>query len=207
MQLDENYRPSLIKVVVMKTKLFTFFVSVAIGILSWTGGAGAGAISLFNVDGSFASDEFLTPLPPVPLSLTGTLSVDVTMGTITASDLRIPNFAPLNVLSNQFTSPNGTGLLYQLNVSNAMGDSGYIDFIVPLDQSNPLIEHRLIDIDQGEFTAHSGLVVFGLTGSVTAVPEPGTWAMIILGFAGLAFAGCRRAGRGFRCKTSGNLPS
>jgi hypothetical protein len=38
-------------------------------------------------------------------------------------------------------------------------------------------------------------VVFGLTGGITAVSEPATWAMMVLGFAGLAFAGYRRAGR------------
>jgi hypothetical protein len=29
--------------------------------------------------------------------------------------------------------------------------------------------------------------------SLTAVPEPATWAMLVLGFAGLGFAGYRRA--------------
>jgi uncharacterized protein (TIGR03118 family) len=35
----------------------------------------------------------------------------------------------------------------------------------------------------------------GLFGSLSAVPEPSTWAMMLLGFAGLGFAGCRRARR------------
>jgi hypothetical protein len=190
--------PSLVKVVVMKMALFNLVASVAIGALSLIGVARADTITVFNVNGSFASDEFLTPLPPAPLSLSGTLTIDVTMGEVTASDLIIPNFAPLNIINSQFTSPNNTGLLYQLNVSNSVGDSGNIDFIVPLDQSDPLIGHKLVDIDQGLFTAHSGLVVFGLTGSITAVPEPATWAMILLGFAGSAFAAYRRAGRDFR---------
>ncbi|HWY80519.1 MAG TPA: PEP-CTERM sorting domain-containing protein [Roseiarcus sp.] len=36
-------------------------------------------------------------------------------------------------------------------------------------------------------------VAFSLTGST--VPEPLTWAMMLLGFAGRDFAGCRRARR------------
>ena len=32
--------------------------------------------------------------------------------------------------------------------------------------------------------------------SLTAVPEPSTWAMMILGFAGLGFAGYRKTKRG-----------
>ncbi len=35
---------------------------------------------------------------------------------------------------------------------------------------------------------------FSLTGA--AVPEPSTWAMMLLGFAGLGFAGWRRARQG-----------
>jgi hypothetical protein len=98
----------------------------------------------------------------------------------------------LNAIDSQETLPNDTGLLYQLTVKNTIGDSGYIDLIVPNEQSNPLIGHRDIDIDQGEFTSHSGTVTFGLTGSITAVPEPATWAMMLLGLLGIGFPGFRR---------------
>jgi PEP-CTERM motif len=37
------------------------------------------------------------------------------------------------------------------------------------------------------------LVIDVTTGSVGAVPEPSTWAMMILGFAGLGFAGYRKS--------------
>ena len=36
----------------------------------------------------------------------------------------------------------------------------------------------------------------GFTVGVSAVPEPSTWAMMLLGFAGLGFAGYRRANKG-----------
>jgi hypothetical protein len=34
----------------------------------------------------------------------------------------------------------------------------------------------------------------GVPGTTPAVPEPATWVMLLLGFAGIAFGGCRRAG-------------
>ncbi len=43
------------------------------------------------------------------------------------------------------------------------------------------------------FTAGPNGESNGLFGSLTAVPEPSTWAMMLAGFAGLGFAGYRRA--------------
>jgi hypothetical protein len=154
----------------VKTKLLGLLAGLATACLASIGAAAADTIKTFDVDGSFVAEEFdPTPLP-LPIPLTGTLTIDVTQGVITASDLLIPTFAPLNVIDSQGTSPNITGLLYELKPDNSIGDSGYIDFIYPLDLSNPLIGHNVIDIDQGEFTSHLGPVVFGLTGTITAVP-------------------------------------
>jgi hypothetical protein len=179
----------------VKPRISGIMAGIAIGGLASIGAASADTTTTFAVSGSFTSDEFLNPLPPVPIALGGTLAIDVTNGTITASDLLIPNFSPLDVIDSQSTSPNGTGLLYVLNVGNAAGDSGSIVFIVPLDQSDPLIGHDIIDIDQGEFTSEAGLVVFGLTGDITAVPEPATWTMMLAGIAGVGLAGFRRTRR------------
>jgi hypothetical protein len=180
----------------MKMKSLDYIVSVVIGALSSIGVANANTISIFYVNGSFAADEFSSPPLSTPVPLRGTLTIDVTAGSVTASDLLIPTFEPLNIIDSQQTLPNSTGLLYELHISNAAGDSGYIDFINPNVQSNPLIGHNVIDIDQGEFTSHSGTVVFGLTGSI-AVPEPATWATMLLGFASLGFAGYRTSRKAF----------
>jgi hypothetical protein len=149
----------------MKTKLFGVIVSVAIGGLASIGAANAATCPVsdtcvtYNVFGSLADLELQYSAPyvvdPGPVSLGGTLYIDVTAGTVISADLTIPGFnftaqsisapafAPLNNIYSQYTVPNVTGLLYELNVSSLsgdLGDTGYIDFIVASDQSNPLIE-------------------------------------------------------------------
>ncbi|MGO9682013.1 MAG: VPLPA-CTERM sorting domain-containing protein [Beijerinckiaceae bacterium] len=187
----------------MKTKLLGLIASVAIGGLSSIGAANANTCPvldtcvIYDVAGSFASDENLTPpsylpLPTPPIPLNGTLTIDVTIGSVTASDLIIPDFAPLNMIVSQFTSPNSTGLLYQLNVNDSNGDSGYVDFIYPNDQSNPLIGHPFIYIDQGEFNAASGLIPFGLTGDITATPLPAALPLFATGLGAMGLLGWRR---------------
>ncbi len=179
----------------MKTKLLVLIASVAMGGLSSIEAANADTIIPFNVMGSFASDEYDPPgppLPPVPIPLSGKLTIDVTNGTVTASDLIIPGFSPLNVIDSQFTSPNGTGLLYQINVSDLSGDTGYIDLIYPNDQSDPLIGHNVIDIDQGEFFTPLGFIPFGLTGEITATPLPTALPLLAGGLGVIGLFGRRR---------------
>lgn len=45
------------------------------------------------------------------------------------------------------------------------------------------------------FNANGGSATFSVDGDVSAIPEPGTWAMMLLGFAGLGYAWLRRARR------------
>ncbi len=47
------------------------------------------------------------------------------------------------------------------------------------------------------------LILDVTTGGITPVPEPSTWAMMLLGFAGLGFAGWRRKGEASRAAHSG----
>ena len=133
-------------------------------------------------------------LYPLPQFLwVGTLYIDTTIGRVVSSDLLIPGglFAPLNVIGIQNTSPNGTGLLYEVHFSNTSGDFGYIDFIYPNDQSNPLIGHSFVYLDQGEFNTPSGFIPFGLTGNIHT-PLPAALPLFASGLGALGLLGWRR---------------
>ena len=53
--------------------------------------------------------------------------------------------------------------------------------------------------DQSDFAGSAGSAdssILGNAFSVTAVPEPSTWAMMLLGFVGLGYAAFRRRSKG-----------
>jgi hypothetical protein len=53
--------------------------------------------------------------------------------------------------------------------------------------------------DQSDFAGSAGSAdssILGNAFSVTAVPEPSTWAMMLAGFVGLGFLGYRKACKG-----------
>ena len=181
----------------MKTKLLGLIGSVAIGGLASIGAANADTYITYNVFGSFAQDEYDPPgppLPPTPIPLGGTLYIDATSGSVVSSNLTIAGglFAPLNIIDSQGTSPNLTGLIYEVKFSNTSGDAGYIDFIIANDQSNPLIGHNFINIDQGEFSTPPGFVPFGLTGYIQATPLPAALPLFASGLGALGLLGWRR---------------
>jgi hypothetical protein len=188
--------------VFVNTTLRYLIASVAIGALTPIGTARANTLVTYDVYGSFADDEWDPTgpsLPSTPIPLRGTLYVDVTTGTVISADLIIPGglFAPLNNIYSQSTSANSTGLLYALKVSSLpqdSGDTGYVDFIVPLDQSNPLIGHSFIDIDQGEFytSGSPSFIPFGLTGYIQATPIPAALTLFAGGVGALGLLGRRR---------------
>ncbi len=65
---------------------------------------------------------------------------------------------------------------------------------VPFDTSLSLTTGETVEFSVGP---DGGLQNTGLSLTITspssAIPEPSTWAMVLLGFVGLGFAGCRRA--------------
>lgn len=102
-----------------------------------------------------------------------------------------------------------------VNYAFYMGDRYSVPEILAYDSSYNLIESAILKFSTGGgintgffygFAESTPIAYFklqgayiGLTdltiGSITAVPEPSTWGMVLLGFAGLGFVGYRRSRR------------
>jgi PEP-CTERM motif len=145
--------------------------------------------------------------------LTGTIVTDGTIGTLTTADIldwsitvQIGASAAVISPANSVLSPidslgvtaTPTQLIFDYDIFN-----GYFDFSTPSDTQAFWIGGSVtngsiggfIDSSEiaGSFNDLNGSVVIA---QVTAVPEPSTWAMMILGFCGLGFMAYRRKQNG-----------
>jgi len=140
----------------------------------------------------------------------GTLSIDMTSGQIVAADIIVPGYEfnghiyqGANYQSIQATyivqvlQPN-SDILLQLAFTTPGSPSGSLVGFT----GGSIFEEDVYSSSTGEIDG-TYLVVNGMiTGSVgtvsaiAAVPEPSTWAMMILGFAGVGFMAYRRSSQG-----------
>ena len=87
-------------------------------------------------------------------------------------------------------------------------DGFRLDVELTSDSESPLISTGVASLDEtglpqdltasfnSLFDLNTSLPTITVMSDLDGVPEPATWAMMLLGFAGLAFAGC--GARGFR---------
>jgi uncharacterized protein (TIGR03118 family) len=142
-------------------------------------GPGLGIVDIFNLDGTF--DKRLISDGGALNSPWGLQIAPASFGSF-AGDLLVGNF--------------GNGMINAYNATTGV-------FVGTLDGSNgsPLVIDGLWGLTIGNGSAAGSLNTLfftagpngendGLFGSL-AVPEPSTWAMLLLGFAGLGFAGYR----------------
>jgi PEP-CTERM motif len=136
-------------------------------------------VTEFGLDLSFASDTGTTPgsLADVALtfdvsgapSLTGAFAVFA--GTATGTGTDDLSEVLSNGVSLTLNAPGATSATF-----NAIGSLSVVK-------------------DQSDFAGSAGSAdssILGNAFSVTAVPEPSTWAMLLLGFVGLGYAASRR---------------
>ena len=110
-----------------------------------------------------------------------------------------------DLLDGKFTIVSGSGDfgltgLDRFTGLSAGGQSGPID--VSFDTSTLGTFTEVIDLEgtgyyngatYSPYAVDAVLTIEGTVGTAGAVPEPSTWALMLLGFAGLGFAGYRRA--------------
>jgi hypothetical protein len=155
-------------------------------------GAVIDVVGQFNTDGS----NNVTSFSGSVTSLTSPLN----NGPITGLVPTPGPFAPVpggnyftynNTYDPATTTFNGDGLLFAFGVGN------YGNFF-NLGNPDPSAVSLATWLPDGPANGPGNLFIPGDLGSLTvtaAVPEPGTWAMMILGFAGIGFMAYRRRGQ------------
>jgi len=163
---------------------------------------GANQQASANVVGFQVSGAF-----PTLGAYSGTVSIDVTLGSITAADITVPGFLEFNgsIASGvDFQAIPDTAYFQVLNADSALLQ---ISFTTPGGSlvgftGGSIFEEFLGTLNPDGFTrtevdsAYEGNG--GSVGSISAiasVPEPATWAMMVLGFCGLGFMAYRRTSK------------
>jgi PEP-CTERM motif len=120
--------------------------------------------------------------------VTGTLTFDATTDTFISVFIHISSVGDFTVITRNedLDEPNTP---FQLTLSAPAATSSFLDF--PLDTPQTLLAGLPTTINYDATGEYDFTAIGGLEG-VLAVPEPSTWAMMILGFAGIGFMAYRR---------------
>ena len=116
------------------------------------------------------------------------------------SDISFANFVSFDYSSSNLSfdiiSGEDASFLGGLNADGSINSSGLLDIELttgfPDFKAIPRQFTALLDYEEGD---RGAVFTFTFVGEAVPgpVPEPSTWAMILLGFAGLGYAGYRRA--------------
>ncbi len=142
-------------------------------------GPGHGFVDVFSLDGTFDKRLISNGALDSPWGMEIAPS---SFGQF-ADDLLVGNFGDGKINAYNATTGDFIGTL-----EGANGDALVIDGLWALTIGNGGAGGSLNTL---YFTAGLNGESDGLFGALTAIPEPSTWAMMLLGFAGLGFAGCR----------------
>jgi len=159
-------------------------------------------LDTYTVNGSYTNSFD----PPI----SGTLTVNLTTDQVTAADIKTGGFGDFTTITGQGSlGAPGKGQDYMVDLTNGAG----ISLFLVLDTRSTLFGGQTTMIDGrsdfffgpipcftcSDFTG--SLAISSDPGSSTAagaVPEPSTWAMMILGFLGVGFLAYRNRGKTLR---------
>jgi hypothetical protein len=151
-------------------------VLVLLATLAAPGSARADVTEVFNLFGEFDNGS----------TLSGTLTVDTTAGSATAIDAAADGFE-FKTITGQ-----SSGLEYTVNADTA-GNAAQLSLVFGV--------HSLVGYGGSSLSPDTTLNGISLKGGganpseSSPVPEPSTWALIIVGFAGVGFVAARHARR------------
>jgi len=145
-----------------------------------------------------------SPLPIVPVTY---LEDSLTLTTVSVGDTQI---TITNDSTGQFGTPGSfSGYMFTFtgapDITKVLVDSGSSADFQPVLPGGLSSTATSITVNvAGDSLAVGDKLILDVTaGSAPVVPEPSTWAMMLLGFAGLGFAGYRRKGAASRVVHTG----
>ena len=178
----------------MRTISYAAIISTAL--FAASSSSRADIVTMFNVSGTAVNQAF-TPMGSCGARATcpfsDTLGVDVTNGTVPDIDITFPGLDPFDRVIFAEMSP---GAMVEATNAPSLGQ------VLELAFTGSLVGFTGGTITGNVVTTSDlGIAIYVVNagGSITAVPEPSTWAMMVVGFAGLSYAawrGTRRTAAG-----------
>jgi PEP-CTERM motif len=127
------------------------------------------------------------------LTINGTASQYVVVDVIGNNNVQLKNLLNLTggiTDDHVFINITGTGQQVGGNTNGGVVNGIFVALNDKFNIDNTTIDGRVFGGSNQDFQLLSGFV---LNAPVSAVPEPSTWAMMILGFASVGFMACRRS--------------
>lgn len=170
---------------------------IALGMSLLAASAAQASVVLFDVRGQATYDGDNSTQ-----YFSGTLGVDVTTGSVTMLEIRIPFFSEFTTEGMSLLPSLVWGLppLPGYNIGSAYStvapqrtNWSIISFHFSTTTPGSLVGFSGGTIDYGRVVTTTDFLGYSnFSGTISAVPEPSTWLMMVLSFAGLGLMACRR---------------
>jgi hypothetical protein len=146
---------------------------------------------------TYVFEDASTTLDGTPEVITGTFVFDPTSTTYSSADVVLIGAAPYSDTYNRPRMVGEPSNVLSVSVTESpeppMPRNLIITFADPLGTTpDPIVSVQWAPGPQDD--GYSAVTDLSPAGSVAPIPEPSTWAMMLLGFAGLGFVGYRRRG-------------